>query len=52
MISKEEIIKDIDKVLNYLNDVDCYDITEMRNNAKRVHKAYDVLGMLKEKILD
>lgn len=47
----EDIIKDIDKAINYLNDVDCYDITEMKNNAKRVHKAYDLLGMLKEKIL-
>ena len=52
MITKEDIVKDIDKVLNYLSDIDSYDVTMMRNNAKRVHKAYDVLGLLKEKILD
>lgn len=51
-MTKEEIVRDINKALNYLADVDCYDITEMKNNAKRVHKTYDVLGLLKEKILD
>lgn len=50
-MTKEEEAKEIDKVMNYLADVDCYNITEMRNNAKRVHKAYDVLGILKEKII-
>ena len=51
-MTKEEIIKEIDQVIEYLNDVDCFDITEMRNNAKKIHKAYDLLGLLKEKIAD
>ena len=31
--------------MNCLADVDCYNITEMRNNAKRVHKAGENFGL-------
>lgn len=51
-MTKEETIKELNKVIECLNDVDCFDITEMRNNAKKIHKAYDLLGLLKEKIVD
>lgn len=51
-MTKEEIAKEIDQAINYLNDVDCYNITEMKSNAKKVHKTYELLGLLKEKILD
>lgn len=51
-MTKEEIAKEIDQAINYLNDVDCYNITKIANNAKRIHKAYELLGLLKEKILD
>ena len=52
-MTKEEIIKEIEKALSYLETVDCNTLNRaiMTNNSKKVHKAYDLLFDLKNKIL-
>lgn len=51
-MTKEEIIKEIEKALSYLATVDCNTLnrTIMTKSSKNVHKAYDLLFDLKNKI--
>lgn len=49
-MNTKDIEKQIEKVMDYLADIDCYDIAKMSNNAKKLHKAYDTLDILKERI--
>ena len=51
-MTKEEIIKEIEKALSYLETVDCNTLNRaiMTNNSKKVHKAYDLLFELKNRI--
>ena len=51
-MTKEEIIKEIEKAISYLETVDCITLNRsiMTNNSKKVHKADDLLFELKYKI--
>lgn len=52
-MNTEDIKKTIEKALSYLETVDCNTLNRaiMTNNSKKVHKAYDLLFDLKNKIL-
>lgn len=52
-MNTEDIKKTIEKALSYLETVDCNTLNRaiMTSNSKKVHKAYDLLFDLKNKIL-
>jgi hypothetical protein len=52
-MNTEDIKKTIEKALSYLETVDCNTLNRaiMTSNSKKVHKAYDLLFELKNKIL-
>ena len=51
-MTKEEVIKEIEKALSYLETVDCNTLNRaiMTSNSKKVHKAYNLLFELKNRI--
>ena len=51
-MTKEEIIKGLEEAMKQLETVDCNTLNRviMTNNSKKVHKAYDLLFDLKNRI--
>ena len=51
-MTKEEIIKEIEKALSYLETVDCMTLnkTVQTASSKKVNKTYDILNKLKKNL--
>lgn len=51
-MTKEEVIKEIEKALSYLETVDCMTLnkTVQTASSKKVNKTYDILNKLKKNL--